>query len=393
MLDESSYTQFTARQIAKAVNAGGLSAQEVVRVALTRLHRVDERLRAFRSCWPDQALADARAVDAAVAKGQFLPLAGVPLAVKAWEGTSSLQAQRLRNAGCIPLGATSVPKGTPWQTWGHTDRGPTVNPWRANRSPGGSSAGSAAAVAAGIVPLATASDGAGSTRIPAAWCGVVGLKPTNGRLPARDTAGLSIGGPIARTVADAATYLQVVLNEDQYPSAHERTCQSPALAAWSDTLGFADTDPQVSAVAFAAARRLAAAGVITWSDFAVDLLDPTPAWIAMRDPTGDRSAAAAVQQHNNQRLQEIFDTVRLLLTPTTPGRPHGHDGPGTQISVGLTCGFNLSGHPAISLPAGFTDDGCPVGLQLVAAHHDEAQILQVAEALHTLAPWPLVADL
>lgn len=126
-------------------------------------------------------------VDQSVAEGVHLPLAGVPIAVKASEGVNSWQPQRLIEAGCVPVGATSVlAKGTQWRTWGYTDRGPTCNPYFLDRSPGGSSADSAVAVAMGMVPLATGSDGAGSVRLPAAWCGVLRLKPTNGRVPARD---------------------------------------------------------------------------------------------------------------------------------------------------------------------------------------------------------------
>lgn len=175
-----------ARDIAALVNAGTLTPADVVRATLHRIDRDDRNLRAFRQLWPEQARAVARDVEQALAAGRRLPLAGVPLGVKASEGMDSLQARRLIAAGCIPIGATSVPRGTTWQTWGHTDRGPTVNPWRADRTPGGSSAGSAAAVAAGLVPLATGNDGAGSLRIPAAWCGIVGIKLTNGLLPARD---------------------------------------------------------------------------------------------------------------------------------------------------------------------------------------------------------------
>nr|WP_267595990.1 amidase [Carbonactinospora thermoautotrophica] len=290
----------------------------------------------------------------------------------------------------MPIGATSVPlKSTGWQTWGHTDRGPTVNPWRPDRVPGGSSAGSAAAVAAGIVPLATASDGAGSTRIPAAWCGVVGVKPTTGRLPG-DAAGLAVPGPVARTVRDAARYLEVILGTALTTAARtdQATQDRAYTAAWSATLGYGDTDPDVAAVAHAAAQTLTAAGVIAWRPVPVRLLDLEPAWRALRDPAGDRDAAAALRAENSRRLADVFADVDLLVTPTTPNRPHGHAGPGARMSVALTWAFNVSGHPAISVPAGFTADGCPVGLQLVARHHAEADLIHVAAAFEHLAPWP-----
>ena len=170
----------TACEIAAAVRSGALSAGEVVAAALDRIARHDT-LRAFTDVWPEAAAAQATEVDRRVRAGEGLPLAGVPLAVKATESVTATQTRRLARAGCVPVGATSTPgRGTGWRTWGATDRGPTLNPHDSRWSPGGSSAGSAAAVAARLVPLATGSDGAGSVRIPAAWCSVIGLKPTNG---------------------------------------------------------------------------------------------------------------------------------------------------------------------------------------------------------------------
>jgi Asp-tRNA(Asn)/Glu-tRNA(Gln) amidotransferase A subunit family amidase len=381
----------TAVQIAALVSGRQVSAREVATAALRRLDTVDGGLCAFRSRWPDRARRAADAVDRAVAAGRRLPLAGVPIAVKAWDGTGSWQARRLRAAGCVPVGETAVPlPTTPWQTWGHTDRGPTVNPWRPDRTPGGSSAGSAVAVAAGVVPLATGTDGAGSLRIPAAWCGVVGLKPTNGCMPGSDLAGLRVGGPLARTVVDAAAYLDAVLGTSLVRAVAE---PGPSLrVVWSDTFGYAQVDPPVSAVARAAADRLAGAGGIEWIDATVRLLDPGPAWLALRKPTGaGRSVATPVRAENDHRLAELFAQADLLLSPTTPGPPHGHGGPGETMNVSHTWVFNLSGHPALSVPAGFAGDGTPVGLQLVARAGAEAQLVRVAAALERIAPWPAPA--
>ncbi|WP_017569392.1 amidase family protein, partial [Nocardiopsis halotolerans] len=143
----------TAREVADRVARRETSAVDVVREALAAVDRIHD-LRAFVSVWPEAALARAAAVNAAVARGESPPLAGVPLAVKAPEGTGSLQARRLVAAGAVPVGATAVPgPGTAWKTWGRTERGPTLNPWRHDVVPGGSSAGSAVAVAAGAVPM------------------------------------------------------------------------------------------------------------------------------------------------------------------------------------------------------------------------------------------------
>jgi Asp-tRNA(Asn)/Glu-tRNA(Gln) amidotransferase A subunit family amidase len=351
--------------IAAGVNAGELRAVDVVEDALARIAARDGDLRAFREVWPERARRAARLVDAA---GRPLPLAGVPLGVKASERPGSAQVARLVAAGCVPVGATSVPeKGTTaWQTWGHTDRGPTVNPWRADRTPGGSSAGSAAAVAAGLVPLATGVDGAGSVRIPAAWCGVVGVKVTN-----PDPGRLTAPGPLAGSVADAAAYLGITV------------AQGPVTvrAVWSADLGFADVDERVVALARSAAGRLFAAGVAR-VDHDLVLEDPAATWLALR--RGERADRAV----NDDRLAAAFEVADVLLTPTAPFSAHGHDGPGDAMSVSLTWAFNLSGHPAASVPAGRDPDGIPVGLQVVGRHGAEETVLRVASMLTDVATIP-----
>ncbi|MEU6529103.1 amidase [Streptomyces sp. NPDC046928] len=398
--------------IASAVHAGAVRAVDVIADALDRIERVDPALSAFAEVWEERAGAWARAVDARIDAGERPPLAGVPIGVKGRGGLRT--AAPLLAAGCVPVGATSVPgPGTPWQTWGAGRYGRTVNPWRRDRTPGGSSAGSAAAVAAGLVPLATGNDGAGSVRIPAAWCGAVGLKATNGRFPTRDSTGLMAPGVLTRSVADAAAYWAVVSGDAASPppfpppgppgppsSPHGPPGwpslppgpSVPAAALWSPDLGFASPDPEVVAMAHAAAVRLHEAGVVrlvdTGEPFRLD--DPAPAWLALRGSDAGRSPEAArrLRAANDRRLAALFRRTHLLLTPTAPTPPHGHDGPGERYSTELTWAFNLSGHPAISIPAGFGPDGCPVGLQLVAAHGREAALLAVAEAAEgLLGPW------
>ncbi|WP_460856187.1 amidase [Nocardiopsis coralliicola] len=369
----------TACEIAADVRAGELTATEAAAAALRRATE-DDGLRAFTEVWPDQALAQAAAVERRVRSGEWLPLAGVPLAVKATEGLNSRQTRKLVRAGCVPIGATSTPgRGTRWQTWGETGRGPTLNPHDPRWSPGGSSAGSAAAVAAGTVPLATGSDGAGSVRIPAAWCSVIGLKPTNGLVPARDRAGLNIGGPLARCAVDAALYLDALTGAaTSWPPL---SAERPLRVAWSATLGFADTDEQVAGAARIGLDALARAGAVTVHDVPVRLPDPAACWTALRSrsgtiPDGVRRDIASLAE----ALTRVFAEVDLIATPTTPNPPHGHDGPGDIMSTALTWAFNISGHPAISLPAGFTPAGEPVGLQLVARKHQEPDLLAAASA-------------
>ncbi|MFB6713025.1 MULTISPECIES: amidase family protein [unclassified Streptomyces] len=346
-------------------DAGGAAS------ALERIAREDPHLCAFIEVWHERAIAGAESA-------RRLPLGGMPFAVKGPVGIRSYTARRLIAAGGLPVGATSVPgPGTPWQTWGLGAHGRTVNPWRPDRTPGGSSAGSAVAVAADLVDLATGSDGAGSVRIPAAWCGVFGLKTTNGLLPSPDRSGLASAGVLARSAVHAQTFLRCVL--DGYEPA---TAALPVPAVFSPDLGYAQVDPEVGAVVRRAVRRLVTAEVVRLVDRTCGLLDPREAWQAVR--SGEPNPAASeLRRENDLRLDALFARTPLLLTPTTPNRPHGHDGPGELYSTALTWAFNLSGHPAASVPAGFTADGCPVGLQLVAERGADVSLLGMARAVES----------
>ncbi|MCH0540239.1 amidase [Streptomyces sp. MUM 203J] len=365
-----------AGEIAAAVRAHEVTAVDAVAGALERIGRIDRTLCAFAEVWEEDALRRAGEVDARVAGGEALPLAGVPIAVKGRHGMHG--ARTLVAAGAVPVGATAVPGGgTAWQTWELGRYGRTVNPWRADRTPGGSSAGSAAAVAAGLVPLATGSDGAGSVRIPAAWCGVIGLKVTNA-----SQTGLAAPGVLVRCAADAEAYWRVVSGEGAAGAPREGL-----TAVWSPGLGFADVDPGPLALAHAAALRLVDADVARLLPSSLRLDDPAPAWLALRSPgatADDRAAAQRLRRALSRRLDGVFRRADLLLTPARPNPPHGHDGPGERYSTALTWAFNLSGHPALSLPAGFGPDGCPVGLQVVARHGEEALLLTVARAFEAL---------
>jgi Asp-tRNA(Asn)/Glu-tRNA(Gln) amidotransferase A subunit family amidase len=369
-----------------------------VEEALLRIGRLDPEVRAFVEVWEDEARgyragAD-QARDPAGGAARDSPLAGMPFAVKGRSGIRSYAARRLIAAGAVPVGSTAVPgPGTYWQTWGQGRYGRTLNPYRADRTPGGSSAGSAVAVATGMVPLATGSDGAGSVRIPAAWCGVFGLKTTNGLLPSPDRTGLASAGVLTRSVAQARAYLRCVLRDSRPPGAVGGGLALPVPALFSPDLGFAEVDPEVAAVVRGAVARLESAGVVRIGAprFPFTLLDPREAWVTVRggDLSGDAGARAAeVRAENDRRLDALFARTPLLLTPVTPNRPHGHEGPGALYSTALTWSFNLSGHPAASLPAGFTADGCPVGLQLVAERGADAALVEIAGACEGAAAPP-----
>ncbi len=363
--------------------------------ALERIGRLDPALHAFIEVWPDEALARERE-----AAARRLPLGGLPFAVKGPSGIRSFAARRLIAAGGSPVGATSVPgPGTHWQTWGLGAHGRTVNPWRADRTPGGSSAGSAVAVATGMAELATGSDGAGSVRIPAAWCGVFGLKTTNGLLPSPDRSGLASAGVLARSAAAAEPYLRHVLGGGgpdvapalPLPLSPPVPLSLPLPAVYSEDLGFAEVDPEVAAVVRAAVDRLVAAGTVRLLGRDAALLDPVRAWTAVRGGSPDDPEAVRVRRTNDERLDVLLAGGALLLTPVTPNRPHGHEGPGDLYSTALTWAFNLSGHPAASLPAGFTGDGCPVGLQLAAARGADVRLLAAARAVEDALPAAPVA--
>jgi amidase len=297
----------------------------------------------------------------------------LPIAVKGRNGLASAQTRALIAGGAVPIGTTSVPRGSGHQTWGFTDCGPTRNPWRPDLSPGGSSAGSAAAVAAGIVELATGSDGAGSVRIPAAWCGVYGYKPTGGFAAGQVVA---VPGPLVRDPRLLHAWAAAVLG----PLA---VSPPPSTIGWSPDLGLpgAEVDPEVAELAFAAAEGLADRAGLGFRDVDARLRDVQAAWIIYRSAergAAELAAAERTRLANNTQLDRIFDRVDVLATPTTPRRAHGHDGPGAHLSVALTWGFNVSGHPALSIPAGRTRDGAPVGLQLITRPGADATLLVLA---------------
>ncbi|HEY9441236.1 MAG TPA: amidase family protein, partial [Streptomyces sp.] len=219
--------------------------------------------------------------------------------------------------------------------------------------------------------------------IPAAWCGVFGLKTTNGLLPSPDRTGLASPGVLTATAAEALPYLRHVLGRRGKPPAVARL---PVPAAYSPDLGFAEVDPAVAAVVRTAVDHLACAEVVRLAPagrFA--LLDPAEAWTAVRAGSPP-PAMRALRAENDALLDAFFARTPLLLTPTTPNLPHGHDGPGDTYSTALTWAFNLSGHPAASVPAGFGPDGCPVGLQLVARRGADAELLAMARAVESALP-------
>lgn len=467
--------RLSAVDLAGLVRSGSLKATEVVAVFLTRIQRHNERLNAFVHVDEASALAQAEGIDRIVAAGRDPgPLAGVPLGVKDLEDVAgmptragslltgsgpavsdSTQVARLRAAGAIPIGKTATPEfGSLIYTWSRLS-GSTHNPWHPQATPGGSSGGSAAAVAAGLVPLATASDGGGSIRIPAAYCGLVGLKPTNGlvsRGPRRHAAAnLSSYGPLAASVRDVARALdQVAGDHPGDPFSFPRPCPSYEASlsglpdglrwAWSDTLGFGRAEEEAGRIARAAALRLAAALGAEEVEATVRMPDAGEDWIhlwAMNTytelahlPSGKRKLLspvvvealdvatragpedfrAAIRRRYQVlgKLNEVFERVDFLVTPTTAFRAFEPGGPMPRVLEGVdlpvrhrhidpsqgacfTYPFNLTGQPAISLPAGTDSRGVPLGVQVAAPRFADARLLAMASAYESLEGWARLA--
>ena len=449
----------TAIQVAESVRAGERTAVEVLEQCLAGVSAGNAALNAFVHI--DEALARraAEAVDAEIAAGRDPgAFAGVPIGIKdledcagmptshgslAFKGSApkaadSVHVRRLRAAGAVPLGKTAAPEFgtlnfTKTRAWGVTR-----NPWSLERTPGGSSGGSAAAVAAGLVPCATASDGGGSTRIPAAFSGLVGMKPSHGRIPHPGPSGsqTAVCGLLTTTVADSARHLDVVAGPDDsdrlslpaadlsYAEAVEQLDVGGLRARWSLDLGFVeDVDPEVAVLAEAAATKLVAAASLVADAGEVRLSDPVRAWLGMgamdlwfdieedmwpavaddltrysRDilertkdyPVSKFARAFRARDRLTRDAATLFGEVDVLLTPTTAVPAFAAEGPppGGAMATPFTMLANLCWNPSISVPVGLTSDGLPVGLQITAARHRDDIVLRLARIWEQTQPWP-----
>lgn len=451
------------------IRGGELKAVELLDLCLERIGRYDGAINSFALLDPAGARAQAEEVDRRIASGEDPgPLAGVPVGVKDLENVAGLptqrgsllfegavadrdstQVSRLRTAGAVILGKTTTPEMGSSNFTASKAYGTTRNPWNLELTPGGSSGGSAAAVAAGLVPLATGSDGGGSIRIPASYTGLPGLKVTYGlvaRGPGRlASAHLSTYGPVVRSVRDIARVLDRVAGHhpmdafslprvvDSYEFSLDLDL-SAAKATWSATLGFGVCEPEVASIARAAADRLLEAAGLEEVDVPVDLPDAGLAWstawavdcftelesfwpqrsedltpvvaLAMQlaeglEP-GQMAEAARARYQILSRVNQVFEQADFILTPATPTTAFPADGPSPSVVEGrplrnpllaicFTFPFNLSGHPAISVPAGLDADGMPVALQIVGPRLSEPRLLALARVVEQTSPWPKVA--
>ena len=448
-----------ACSLVDAYRAKQLSPVEATEACLAAID--GSGINAFSYVEPETALAAARAADVS------LPFGGVPLGVKeldhveGWPCTEaslvfkdrradydSTHISRLRAAGFSLLGLTTASEFGGINLTFTKLNGPTLNPWNAERTPGGSSGGSAAAVAGGLVPIATGGDGGGSIRIPAGFTGLFGLKNTYGRIPKGPYAEIgsltAVSGCMARSVRDTARWLDVANGFD-----HRDPYSLPHVGGWEAGLGSHDlrgrraaivpdfggavVHPDVRAVVVEAAEALVKDAGLELVEVPVKLPESSVEWalaglVSLRADLGDRYPACAAEltpqiafglrmatelfnleqaangqtwrQVMNEAMADVFDQVDFVFAPTNPDVAFGCKGPlpskvdGVEAGMGnngaLTIPANIFGSPAVSIPAGSVD-GLPVGMQVMGRHHTEALLLDLALLAERERPWSLVA--
>ncbi len=457
--------------LAAAIRRGDVSAREAVDRVLDRIARLDGDLCAYALVDADGARAAADRADAKRAAGADLgALHGVPFSVKDLIDTEGLETAfgshlmagnipardaatvaRLKSTGAILIGKTTTPEFAHKALTTSPRYGVTRNPWNLNRSPGGSTGGGAVAAAAGLAPLALATDGAGSARIPASCCGVLGLKATLGRIPneaAADLFGNFIyHGAITRTTADLAAMVNAISGPDAGDPWTTACAPVPltvpddpvkALAGTRLTylplMGNRKLDPRVDTAVRQTLHQLATAGadIGEWRESDPDDWGNELARVIIRAPLHVRMARFGPEQHARmdpslrqaieesaaldprdlqaaplgraalfRRVEAMFAETDLLITPTVSAPPLSAEheaweplriggkvvGPLRANWYNYPAPFNLTGHPAVSIPCGWDDTGLPIGLQAVARWHDDQRLIDLAAAVETLQPW------
>ncbi len=451
----------SAQDLHAAIARKELSAVEVMTATLSRMEALEPTLNAFVTPMPDQAMEDARAADRLLAEGGAPgPLHGVPISVKDLinvggvrttfgsrtmasnvAGADAPSVERARAAGACVIGKTTTTEFGCKAGGGDSPlTGVTRNAWDTSKTTGGSSAGAATSVAAGVTPFALGTDGGGSIRIPASLCGVFGIKAQFGRVPVFPTSAtptLGHVGPISRTVRDAALLLGVISGFDARDPAsvsapvpdYLAACEAPVeglRVAWSPTLGYARPLPEVLEITERAVHTLEALGcsvdlvdevmedpVDLWNaEFYAgagtrlkdtlrnsrDLLDPAVADLldgALAQTLEDYYTNVFARYELREKVRQFFEDYDLLVTPTLPvaafeaGVNVPLELPDRSIAswIFYTYPFNLTGNPAASIPCGFNGEGLPVGLQMVAGTNCEVDILKAAAAFEAAHPW------
>lgn len=436
--------------------AGATTAPDLLELHLERIARLDPQLNAFRVVLAGSARAEAEAAQVRLDAGERAAFLGVPVAIKddadvagevtAW-GTSAhgpaVEADAavvasLRAAGAVIIGKTSVPEMTIWPFTETLTFGATRNPWDTTRTPGGSSGGTGAAVAAGLVPIALGSDGGGSIRIPSVWCGLYGIKPQRDRVPMapHDGAwqGLSVNGPLARTVEDAALFLDATTTLPAPDGGFVRAARTDPGRL---RIAISTKIPPGLLARVGKAQRAAvdeAAAVLRSLGHEVMLRDPdypasggalqfmprylrgihddvktmprperlearTRAMARLGGLISDKRIAAvrAGEAEFTARVLSIFDDVDIVITPgaaTGPSKIGAYQRHGALRTLNAVIGrvpfqavFNATGQPAAALPWGLDEDGLPLGIQLVSRPSDEATLIALSGQLERARPW------
>jgi amidase len=436
---------------AELVRRGDVSSRELVEHTLARIERLDGELNAFGAVYPERALADADRADERRSRGESAPLLGVPIAVKdeidlagevTSRGTGAIRTKaradaevvrRMREAGAIVVGKTTMPELGLWPFTESITWGVTRNPWDPERTPGGSSGGSAAAVAAGLVPTALAADGAGSIRIPAACCGMFGLKPQSGRVPRAphdaDGSHWICFGPVTRSVLDTAIVLDVVADGASFTEA-ARTPPRRLRIAVSDafppgTRGRLAGEVRGALDGTADLLRSLGHDVVE-ADLGFGVRDvpiivglmfrgihdyveeaEAPQRLERRTRALGRPGALIsdsiverllrAERRMADRVGRLFADHDVLLTPvmSEPAVPAGiMEGRGAIATYQWETGWvpfnvlwNSTGQPAASIPAGFSASGLPLAVQVVGRPNDEATLLSLAAQVEQARPW------
>jgi amidase len=450
-----------ARQ-AEMVRKGEVSATELVRLYLDRIGRLDPQLNAFRKVFAEKAMLEAEQAEARVRAGEERPLLGVPIAIKdevdvAGEvnthGTDAFSepakedsemVRRLREAGAIVIGLTHLPELAICGFTESATYGVTRNPWDPQRTPGGSSGGSAAAVAAGLVPIASAGDGAGSIRIPAASCGLFGLKPSRGRASLAPLSegwrGLAVLGCLSRSVLDTALWLDIISggsSEAEAPPAPERPfVESARTPPGRLRVGYSTLAPRamLPPTVFEEAKQAVRDAADLLSSLGHQVAPRDPDWGSIGDTISARflkGVAETVDEvphperlerrtrgfgrlggvlpealyrkamerrpAEQARVNAIFDSVDVLVMPVMGGTAlpvRRWEGKGALRTVlGMSrfypycVPWNHLGNPAMAVPAGFSAEGMPLSIQVVGRPGDEATLLSLAAQIEVERPW------
>jgi Asp-tRNA(Asn)/Glu-tRNA(Gln) amidotransferase A subunit family amidase len=454
----------TAQEIRDRIVRKEVSATEIMAETLSRMEALEPTLNAFVTPMPELAMEAARTADRLLAGGgEPGPLHGIPISVKDLINVGGVRTtfgsrtmennvvqddapsvERARAAGACVIGKTTTTEFGCKAGGGDSPlSGVTRNAWDTSKTTGGSSAGAATSVAAGVTPFALGTDGGGSIRIPASFCGVFGMKAQFGRVPVFPTSATPTLGhvaPMARSVRDAALLLGVISGFDARDPAsisesvpdYLAACDAPVEAmrvAWSPTLGYAKPVPEVLEITKDAVRAFEDFGcsvelveevmddpVDLWNaEFyagagtrlkdalrnSPELLDPAVVEVlqgALRGTVEQYYSKVFARYELREKVRRFFESYDLLLTPTLPVPPFGA---GVDVPPELpersivswvyyTYPFNLTGNPAASIPCGFTGDGLPVGLQMVTGTNRETDLLRAAAAFETARPWAQV---